>query len=66
MCEHICFAGTGCNACYMESLHNVGLWEGDYQHPAEVREINEPPHDKTNKMAVRPAMTQISLGIRPV
>ena len=24
----------------------------------------EPPHDKTNKMAVRPAKTQISLGIR--
>ena len=27
---------------------------------------NEPPHDKTNKMTVRPAKTQISLGIRPV
>ena len=27
---------------------------------------NEPPHDKTNKMSVRPAKTQISLGIRPV
>ena len=26
----------------------------------------EPPHDKTNKMAVRPAKTQISLGMRPV
>ena len=26
----------------------------------------EPPHDKTNKMSVRPAKTQISLGIRPV
>ena len=26
----------------------------------------EPRHDKTNKMAVRPANTQISLGIRPV
>ena len=25
----------------------------------------EPRHDKTNKMAVRPAKTQISLGIRP-
>ena len=24
----------------------------------------EPPHDKTNKMTVRPAKTQISLGIR--
>ena len=28
--------------------------------------INEPPHEKTNKMTVRPAKTQISLGIRPV
>ena len=26
----------------------------------------KPPHDKTNKMAVRPAHTQIRLGIRPV
>ena len=25
----------------------------------------EPRHDKTNKMSVRPAKTQISLGIRP-
>ena len=28
--------------------------------------INEPQHDKTNKMSVSPAKTQISLGIRPV
>ena len=28
--------------------------------------VNEPPHDKTNKMTVRPAKTQISLGIRLV
>ena len=27
---------------------------------------NEPPHDKTNKMDVRPAKTQISLVIHPV
>ena len=26
----------------------------------------EPPHNKTDKVAVRPAKTQISLGIRPV
>ena len=26
----------------------------------------EPPHDKTNKMTMRPAKTQISLGTRPV
>ena len=28
--------------------------------------IYEPPYDKTNKVTVRPAKTQISLGIRPV
>ena len=27
---------------------------------------SEPRHDKPNKMSVRPAKTQISLGIRPV
>ena len=27
---------------------------------------NEPPYDKTNNMTVRPAKTQISLGVRPV
>ena len=27
---------------------------------------NEPPHDKTNKVTVRSAKTQISLGIHPV
>ena len=28
--------------------------------------VNEPWHDKTNKITVRPVKTQISLGIRPV
>ena len=32
----------------------------------ERRTRFEPPHDKTNKMFVRPAKTQTSLGIRPV
>ena len=31
-----------------------------------ISALFEPPHDKTNKMTVRPAKTQISLGIRPV
>ena len=30
------------------------------------RRLFEPRHDKTNKVAVRPAKTQISLGICPV
>ena len=34
--------------------------------PLIVLEISEPQHDKTNKVTVRPAKTQISLGIRPV
>ena len=45
----------------------------DVQHrrkPVEVLtegySVNEPRHDKTNKVTVRPAKTQISLGIRPV
>ena len=29
-------------------------------------EVNELPHDKTNKMTVPPAKTQIRLGIHPV
>ena len=29
-------------------------------------QLNEPPNDKTNNVVVRPAKTQISLGIRPV
>ena len=29
-------------------------------------QIYEQRHDKTNKVTVRPAKTQISLGIRPV
>ena len=38
--------------------------ENDTKHQKSTKFINEPRHDKTNKMAVRPAKTQISLGIR--
>ena len=31
----------------------------------QLHSSSEPTHDKTNKMTVRPAKTQISLGIRP-
>ena len=37
-----------------------------HNHYAGKRCWYEPPYDKTNKMTVRPAKTQISLGIRPV
>ena len=39
------------------------------QNDIDVKQMTtsiEPPRDKTNKMTVRPAKTQISLGIRPV
>ena len=32
----------------------------------KINLANKPPHDKTNKMTVRPAKTQISRGIRPL
>ena len=35
-------------------------------HVHRMEFIYEPRHDKTNNVAVRPAKTQISLGIRPV
>ena len=34
--------------------------------PNELIKQYEPPHNKTNKMNMRPTNTQISLGIRPV
>ena len=44
-------------------FHTVWLWMRllDYKCGS-----NDKPLDKTNKMTVRPAKTQISLGIRPV
>ena len=39
---------------YLFNYSSIQLW------------INEPRHDKTSIMSVRPAKTQISLGIRPV
>ena len=30
------------------------------------QKVDEPRHDKTNEVNVRPAKTQISLGIRPI
>ena len=50
-----------CNWTRTAELASVGL---SLCYPSSS--LFEPPHDKTNKMAVRPAKTQISLGIRPV
>ena len=47
-----------------------GLCDGDMHRKVGVKyyyiTINQPLHDKTNKMTVHPAKTQISLGIHPV
>ena len=43
---------------YRDNLSVTVMWQQTLEF--------EPPHDKTNKMTVRPAKTQISLGIRPV
>ena len=40
--------------------------EDHYRSLEHYTKQNEPRHDKTNKMTVRPAKTQISLGVRPV
>ena len=59
-----------CNLCYLFSptedtkrlVHAAELWQ-----KLILFIINGPPHiDKTNKMTLRQAKTQISLGIRPV
>ena len=31
------FTGTGCNAAYLEDLENVDKWEGEKNHPKQVR-----------------------------
>ena len=43
-------------------LNNHPMWNIFQDKPNK----HEPRHDKTNKVTVRPAKTQISLGIRPV
>ena len=49
-----CSGGASCMACSFINYMRNKLCK------------NEPRHDETNKMSVRPAKTQISLGIRPV
>lgn len=33
----VLFIGTGTNACYIEKLENVELWDGDNNEPKQVR-----------------------------
>ena len=47
---------------FYDHIHEA-MWE---EHSGRYNPRYEPQHDKTNKMSVRPAKTQISLDIRPV
>ena len=44
----------------------TGVFSGLFKFFLHFYSSIEPPHDKPNKMTMRPAKTQISLGIRPV
>ena len=52
---------------YKQQLHNPVqcVWDS-FLIWVTIYKPYEPRHDKTNKLTVRPAKTQISLGIRPV
>ena len=52
----IYFLGYPFFSCYLLEQDN----------PRGTSVIFEHPHDKTNKMTLRPVKTQISLGMRPV
>ena len=47
-------------------MPNRGPRDGNFRYISHLWKLLEPPHDKTNKMTMRTAKTQISLGIRPV
>ena len=49
---------------YFQNLFSVILKLGSDD--SSLESVFEPPHDKNNKLTVRPAKTQIILGIRPV
>ena len=57
-----------CWFCHVAAqIYYTWATENSWQHPwLDYRKSGEPRRDKTNKMSVRPANTQISLGIRPV
>ena len=50
--------------CYDQNYMNTWTFVRGFR--GIILHSNEPRHDKTNKMNVRPATTRISLGIRPV
>ena len=57
------------NYAFMLILFSLALWSshrGSHCWPFDCVSTFEPRHNKPNKMSVRPAKTQISLGIRQV
>ena len=55
------FSCRGSHYCFPDHAHSV-----QYILAIKMTRIYKPPHEKSNKMTVRPAKTQLSLGIRPV
>ena len=49
-----------------QTLYSYIVYHMENQTPDCMNDITEPLHDKTNKMSLRPAKTQISLGIHLV
>ena len=75
MCSYLCSNCRGWEK--LQKCHCTGLWlsmsglkltaqNSSLPNYTYMLSLYEPPHDKTNKMPVLPAKTQISLGIRPV
>ena len=58
------------HACFLVVAGHIPPCCSDSHHSQRMNQYtenkNEPPYDKTNNVAVRPAKTQISLGICPV
>ena len=57
-----CILGTLKSVTFDDTTYKVK----EYLGMLLISLICEPRHDKTNKVTVRPAKTQVSLGIRPV
>ena len=64
-CLHVVVSVSSSISVFHELRTNTSM----FRKPSKILTCHlsfEPRHDKTNKMSVRPAKTQISLGIRPV
>ena len=55
---------TGLQRIHLHDSKRLMHW--NFEQYNSMMLTNEPQHDKTNKLTVRPAKTQISLGIHPV